>query len=59
MPVVLVLLPSGDFDPTEAGVPWQTLTRRGHTVCFATPDGHAAQAELEKVDALLLPGGHL
>jgi protease I len=103
MPVVLVLLPSGDFDPTEAGVPWQTLTRRGHTVCFATPDGHAAQAdqrmlngtglgpwrrllradvhgrtahdamaaspaflrplgygqvELERVDALLLPGGH-
>ena len=42
---VLIPLPSSDFDPTEAAVPWRELTRRGHEVRFATPDGTAARAD--------------
>tara|TARA_B110000503_G_scaffold38738_2_gene63623 strand:+ start:355 stop:1095 length:741 start_codon:yes stop_codon:yes gene_type:complete len=38
-------LPSRDFDPTETGVPWLELTRRGHHVRFATPDGRIAKAD--------------
>ncbi len=38
-------LPSRDFDPTETGVPWLELTRRGHHVRFATPDGSIAKAD--------------
>lgn len=38
-------LPSRDFDPTEAAVPWLELTRRGHQVRFATPDGGIARAD--------------
>ncbi|MCB1687039.1 MAG: DJ-1/PfpI family protein [Halioglobus sp.] len=45
MSVVLMPLPARDFDPTEAGVPWRELTRRGHHVRFATPDGSVAQAD--------------
>lgn len=45
MSVILMPLPSRDFDPTEAGVPWLELTRRGHRVRFATPDGSIAQAD--------------
>ncbi|MGH8738641.1 MAG: type 1 glutamine amidotransferase domain-containing protein, partial [Burkholderiales bacterium] len=45
MAVVLMPLPSRDFDPTEAGVPWRELSRRGHRVCFATPDGRMAQGD--------------
>ena len=45
MAVVLMPLPSRDFDPTEAGVPWLELSRRGHRVCFATPDGRMAHAD--------------
>jgi putative intracellular protease/amidase len=43
---LLIPLPSRDFDPTEAAVPWKTLTARGHEVVFATPDGRPAQADL-------------
>lgn len=42
---VLILLPDRDFDPTEAAVPWQELTRRGHEVRFATPGGDMAQTD--------------
>ena len=45
MAVVLMPLPSLDFDPTEAAVPWLELTRRGHQVRFATPDGGVARAD--------------
>jgi protease I len=45
MTVILMPLPSRDFDPTEAAVPWLELTRRGHHVRFATPDGSVAQAD--------------
>jgi putative intracellular protease/amidase len=42
---VLVPIPAQDFDPTEVAVSWQTLTRRGHEVRFATPDGHCATGD--------------
>jgi protease I len=42
---VLIPLPSRDFDPTEAAVPWKTLTALGHEVQFATPDGQPGQAD--------------
>lgn len=42
---VLIPLPSRDFDPTEAAVSWKVLTRLGHEVAFATPDGRAAVAD--------------
>jgi len=45
MAIALMPIPSRDFDPTETGVPWKVLTRRGHTVRFATPDGLPGQAD--------------
>ena len=42
---ILMPLPRFDFDPTESGVPWLELTRRGHDVVFATPDGKIPQAD--------------
>jgi putative intracellular protease/amidase len=42
---VLVLLPARDFDPSEAAVSWQVLTRAGHRIVFATPDGQPAVAD--------------
>ena len=42
---VLILLPSRDFDPSEAAVSWQLLVNAGHVVAFATPDGHPAVAD--------------
>lgn len=45
MAVVLIPLPTRDFDPTETGVPWLELTRRGHQVRFATPAGEVAEAD--------------
>jgi putative intracellular protease/amidase len=37
--VILTLLPTHDFDPTETALPWALLTEAGHEVRFATPDG--------------------
>jgi putative intracellular protease/amidase len=48
---VLIPLPARDFDPSEAAVSWLVLTRRGHAVNFATPDGRPAAA-----DAFMLTG---
>jgi putative intracellular protease/amidase len=42
---VLVVLPSRDYDPTEAAVSWRILTGAGHRVTFATPDGQRAAAD--------------
>lgn len=42
---VLIPLPSTDFDPTEAAVPWRILTKAGVQVVFATPDGRAASCD--------------
>ncbi len=48
---VLCPLPDRDFDPTEAAVPWHTLTRAGHEVVFASEHG-----EKPACDPLLLTG---
>ena len=45
MAKVLILIPSRDFDPTEAAVSWSVLRRLGHSVTFATPDGRPGQAD--------------
>jgi protease I len=42
---ILIPLPRRDFDPTEAAVPWLELSRRGHEIVFATPDGEPASAD--------------
>lgn len=47
---VLIPLPRLDFDPTEAGVPWQHLVAHGHQVSFATPDGRPAAADPRMLD---------
>ena len=48
---VLMPLPSYDFDPSEAAIPWQVLRAAGHELVFATPDGVRAHA-----DPLMLSG---
>jgi protease I len=45
MATILMPLSSRDFDPTETGVPWRVMRRRGHRVVFATPDGNPGQAD--------------
>lgn len=45
MATVLLPLPDRDFDPTETGVPWRTMQRRGHHIIFATPNGEIACAD--------------
>ncbi len=42
---ILVLLPSHDFDPTEASVPALALADAGHQVTFSTPEGQQARAD--------------
>lgn len=42
---VLVLLPSHDFDPTEAAVPSLALADAGHQVTFSTPQGQQAKGD--------------
>ncbi|PRQ02499.1 DJ-1/PfpI family protein [Enhygromyxa salina] len=42
---ILFPLPSLDFDPTEASVPWRALVDAGHEVVFATPNGQPAAAD--------------
>jgi putative intracellular protease/amidase len=42
---IVVPIPTRDFDPTEVAVPWATLTRLGHSVVFATPDGRIGRAD--------------
>jgi putative intracellular protease/amidase len=42
---VLIPLPARDFDPSEAAVSWQVLSKAGHGVVFATPDGRPAAAD--------------
>jgi putative intracellular protease/amidase len=37
--LILLPIPSRDFDPSEVAVSWKILTQRGHRVVFATPDG--------------------
>jgi protease I len=39
---VLIPLPSKDFDPSEAAIPWKILRKEGHEVIFSTPSGQRA-----------------
>ncbi|MCM1966491.1 type 1 glutamine amidotransferase domain-containing protein [Streptomyces sp. G1] len=48
--MILFLLPAGDYDPTEAAVPWAALRDAGFEVRFATPDGKAAYADPRLTD---------
>ena len=48
---ILIPLPARDFDPSEAAVSWQVLSKAGHVITFATPDGRSAAA-----DDLMLSG---
>lgn len=50
--MILFLLPSTGFDPTESAVPWRALVDAGIEVRFATPDGATAAA-----DERLVTGG--
>lgn len=47
---ILIPLPDRDYDPSEAAIPWQLLTARGHAIRFATPDGQPAQADPRMLD---------
>ena len=38
-------IPRRDFDPSEAAISWQVLAGLGHSVTFATPDGHPGRAD--------------
>ncbi len=42
---VLIPLPRYGFDPTEAAIPWQILTRHNYHVFFCSPNGQKAQAD--------------
>jgi putative intracellular protease/amidase len=45
MAKVLIPIPRRDFDPSEVAVSWRVLTRLGHVVTFATPDGKPGLAD--------------
>lgn len=45
MTTILMPLPSQDFDPTEAAIPWKRLSEADVNVVFATPDGKAANCD--------------
>jgi putative intracellular protease/amidase len=45
MTTLLMPLPSEDFDPTEAAVPWKRLREANVDVVFATPDGKPASCD--------------
>ena len=48
-PVVLMLLPALDYDPTESAVIWDGLVKAGIDVQFATPDASAVDGALAAV----------
>ena len=43
--IILMPLPSRDFDPSETGVPWRVLSGLGHRFVFATPTGDPGVAD--------------
>ncbi len=42
-------LPNHNFDPTETGVPWRSLSQRGHRILFDPPDSKVARADLPMI----------
>jgi protease I len=43
---ILIPLPTFDFDPSEAAIPWQILSSAGVEIVFATPQGVKATCDL-------------
>src|SRR5476651_758937 len=50
-PVIIMPIPSRDFDPSEVAVTWKLLREHGYEVQFATPDGQRGHG-----DPLMLTG---
>jgi putative intracellular protease/amidase len=50
VPMILILLPTSDYDPTESSVPWQAMRLAGLDARFATPAGLPAYADARLVD---------
>ena len=48
--MIAFLLPDSDYDPTESGVIWQTLTENNIAVQFVTPTGEVALADPRMTD---------
>ncbi len=42
---ILIPLPSEDFDPSEAAIPWKVLKEHDFEVFFATPNGKPAKGD--------------
>ena len=47
---ILIPLPSTDFDPTEAAIPWRVLSEGGLEIVFATPNGESAVCDLRMLE---------
>src|SRR5476649_774021 len=43
--IIVMPIPSRDFDPSEVAVTWQLLRAHGYEVQFATPDGQRAHGD--------------
>ncbi|MCG6139162.1 type 1 glutamine amidotransferase domain-containing protein [Leptospira mtsangambouensis] len=43
--MILIPVPSSDFDPSEASLPWKLLSESNFKFQFATPDGKKAKAD--------------
>ena len=52
MATVLLPIPSCDFDPSEVAISWKVLTRLGHTIVFATPDGTPGACDPIMIDGI-------
>jgi putative intracellular protease/amidase len=52
MATVLLPIPGRDFDPTEVAVSWKVLTKSGHHVRFATPDGLPGEGDVIMLDGI-------
>lgn len=46
---ILVPLAAYGFDPSETSIPWKLLSKHGHEVVFATPEGKIAAADTRMV----------
>jgi protease I len=42
---ILIPLAAYGFDPTETAIPWKVLSREGHEIVFASPEGKIAAAD--------------
>lgn len=42
---ILIPLAAYGFDPTETAIPWKVLSKNGHEIIFASPEGKKAAAD--------------